>query len=176
MPSLRLKEMPELMAMLAQRDRDKAYVKSGRPMDGIKAQGILGFWQQLSSRIEVQDDAEEMADIVGELSSDIDMLRAMKQNLETNELQSESQQQLADVVRLLLALMDIETSFKKWLWILRDRALNFYLSINPAMPSKVLGKGDDDKAKKKDKQANARAVLDNAKKAESPARDKKLVP
>jgi len=169
MAKLDMRSYPELMAMMSRRERDVNYVRSQRAIDPGRGDAILEFWTELVQRIELEDDLDNMTLILREINGDIDMLRALQQTLSLQANEPEHAAQIAHLVRMIRMLLEMCEQFKRRHWFLRDRALAYFLSVNPAMPSRAEKKKDTEKDAKKSGQAQAKRAVDEAK---APAKKK----
>ena len=170
MPNVNLQAFPELMPMLMRREREAAMVRSKRQIDPSQSDAFLHFWMQLAERVQEEGDLDNMGNIVRELTNDIDMLKSLKQSLDPMKADPSETLQLATLMKLIALLLDVEQKLKRWHWFLRDRALLFFLSINPAMPSKDMAQKDAEKDEKKKGQDKAKRTLDAEKKKAAPTK------
>ena len=162
---LDMRKFPELQRMMAQRERQVNLVRARRALEHDSADGILTFWRELAERIEEEDELQNMEAILGEIHGDIDMLKSLKFTLEIQkEIEPEAAGQLMQVIRLIQLLLDLLDQFKKRHWLLRDRALAYWMSLNPAIPSKAKDKFEQDKDKKAKGQAKAQKALEETQK------------
>ena len=114
MPSVNMQAFPELMPMLMRREREASMVRSKRQIDPTQSDAILQFWMQLSSRLQEEGDLDNMSNLVRELSSDIDMLRSLKQSIDPMKADPSETMQLGLLMKLLSMLLDIDEKMKRW--------------------------------------------------------------
>jgi hypothetical protein len=163
MTQVKMTNFPDLMGMLHERQRQVHRVRMNRNMTASQSQHILGFWQEIAERLQDEDNFRTMGGMVGELDSDINMLRALKQSLEMTSQNPEQANQLLQIVKLLMMLLDISEKLKRWYRHLKDQHFAYIMSINPATPSKAKQKKDDKKDKKKAKKAKSKKVVEESK-------------
>ncbi len=163
MAKLDTRAFPELKRMMSRRERERNYVMSRKHLGDGKGEDILQFWQELAERIQEEEDLDNMEAILREIKGDISMLQSLQQTLMITRDESDHATQITALIRLIAMLLDIFEQYKKWHWQLRDRALAFFLAVNPAMPSKAHEKYESKKDKKKAGQAKAKKANEEAK-------------
>lgn len=171
MATMDMRAYPELAAMMSRREREKNYVRSRRSLERGKGESILEFWSELAERVEQEEELDNVEQMVSEIRSDIDMLKALKSTCEMSKDDPDKMAELQAVMRLIQLLLDIYENFKRRHWFLRDRALAYWMSLNPAAPSKL------DKKIKQDKDKTGKTKgQDQAKQANDQAAKKKKAP
>ena len=153
MVNLDMRAFPDLARMMMLRRYESNSVRSSRALSPQQGQAIVGFWGRLADRVQEEDDLSNMSKIMREVNSDIDMLRSLHQSMLMHQRGPEDVSRLTMIVRLLVTLLEIQQKLKYWHWVLRDRHLNFLMSINPAIPSKA----DDQKKAAKDEKKKGKA-------------------
>jgi hypothetical protein len=170
------RQYPELSRQMARRERERNTIRSRRHLGDGKGDDILLFWQELSERIEEEEDLDNMEAILREIRGDIDMLRGLQQSLMISKEDSDHGAQIASIIRLISLLLDIYERYRKWHWHLREKALAYYMAVNPAMPSKAAEKYESKKDKKAAGQAKAKDAVEmtrqkeGAKKKQQPSK------
>lgn len=170
------KAYPDLTPLMARRQRQVHLVQMRRELDPEHADGILEFWQELAERIDCQEEIGHMEAIVSEIRNDIDMLRSLKLTLEIKkESEPEAGHQLVKLIQMIRLMLDLLDTYKKRLWMLRDQALAYWMSLNPAFPSKLAAQKDKDKDKRKEGQAKSKAAIEQTRQrgGKGKAKDKK---
>jgi hypothetical protein len=162
--NLDMHAFPDLVRLMLLRGYESNAVRSSRVINPAQGQAIVGFWGRLADRIQEEDELSNMFKIVREVDSDLSMLRALHQSMLLHQGGPQKLTQLQMVVRLIITLLEIQQKLKYWHWVLRDRHLNFLMSINPAIPSKAKDKKQAKKDEKKKGKAQAKQVLDLGKK------------
>jgi len=162
MAKLDMAAFPELGRLMSRREREANYVRSNRNITAERSNAILTFWRELAGRIHEEDNLDNTELILRELKNDVDMLKALHNTLMLQADNPEHATQLAVIQRLLMLLLEIYEKFIRWHWHLKEELLAYYLTINPAMPSKAALERDAKKDSKKGSKQDAKKLLDLA--------------
>lgn len=149
MPRLDMTAFSDLRNMSADRERAVSYARLRRNLEPGRSEVIVQFWEEVGQRLESQDDLEAMGRLVSELERDINLMQAIKDSQSGSHDDPQMNAQNSMVARMLRMLMDLLFAYRKRLAELKEQALRYFLMMNPAMPSKVLDKMEQDKAKSK---------------------------
>jgi hypothetical protein len=163
MSNLNMQAFPDLSRMMLRRRQESNAVRSSREISPVRGDAIATFWKRLAERIQDEDDLFNMTRILRELQADIDLMGGLRQSLMMHRNGRSDAPKLQLVIRLLVMLLEIQDKLKYWHWVLRDRHLNFMMSINLAIPSKAIEKKESEKSEKKKGKAQAKKVLDLSK-------------
>ncbi len=162
---------PALRPLMQQRERQANLIRMRRQLDPMGGNAILAFWQELSARIQEEDESAHLKGLLGEIHKDIDMLKALRQTLQNQKGHPQIESKLLHVVRLLLMLLEIADKLKLWYRHVLDKDLAYIMSINLAAPSKAREKKDMDQDKNKKGQKKAKKALEQTKeKKKGPSR------
>lgn len=152
---------PELRGLLWQRDHALGQARHTRSVDAA-SDNIALFWQELASRLDKEDEINNILTSLSEVRSDLDLLKGMRERALSSR-EPEARLQIGLLDRLIQLLLAAEAAIQRRLAVLRERALQYYLLYNFAMPSKINEKinKDKEKDKEKDKGAEVRKALDD---------------
>ena len=173
MPRMDMDAFREIQSLQAARERATNTTQTRSELNTERADALSIFWQELAARLDKEDALDNMKIIVRELERDIDMLHALRHSL-MGKSDPAHIAQLSLVMRLLELLTGLVDQFKRKERQLSDQALQYFLLLNPAIPSKVreMMKRDKERAKgaktKKAGQKRARSAVDESKKPKDP--------
>jgi|GEM_PF-3934945 hypothetical protein len=150
----------DLRPLMQQREQQANLIRMRRQLDPMGGNAILTFWQELSARIQEEEEAVHLKGLLGEIHGDIDMLKALRQTLQNKKGDPQNESKLLQVVRLLMMLLEIADKIKLWHGHILDKNLAYIMSINLASPSKARDKKGMEKDKKKKGQKKAKKAID----------------
>ncbi len=159
MSSISTDAFPELRGLLWQRDQEIGRARHSHHVDAA-SDNIGLFWQELATRIEKDDEINNVLNALSEAHSDIDLLRGLRDRA-LGSKEPEARLQVSLLERLIQLLLTAESALQRRLAVLRERAFQYYLLYNFAMPSKVDEKMNKDKDKDKNKEKEVRRALDD---------------
>ena len=174
MPRMDMDAFREIQSLQAARERASHTTRSNAELNNTRADALSVFWQELAARLDKEDDLGNMRIIVGELERDIDMLQSLRQSF-VGSKEPVHMAQLSLIIRLLELLIGLIDQFKRKERELSDQALQYFLMLNPAIPSKVqeMINRDKERAKgaktRKAGQKRARSAVDESKKPKDKA-------
>jgi hypothetical protein len=162
MSAIDTKAFPEIASLLWRRDYERHSIQHKLAIDTSSDQIAL-FWKEAAQRIEGENELGNAVTMMGELQSDIDLLRGMRERL-TGRHEPGAAVQLQMITRILQLLIEAQGAIHRRVRTLKDRAFQYYWLYNVAMPSKIDEKMKKDKDKEgKTSDKDVRRVLDETK-------------